>query len=426
VNYDTAQFASVVLRACLGGPVGTAPSVSKNEVEDWFRQHGLPRFVADEDRRPSLASTRNYPGYTPAKTERDVPGLVLMAVYLLQGVVYAFSRDYSLSFNVLAVAASVGFLYLALILVAKWRWLVLGALVLAPAVPPLFFDRDVVTAAASVPMNALLVAVMILVVQYGVLPMTRWAMREIRRQIRNLISFLVRALTTLLLVIAFLFMQSDVWEVAASLHGLPLFLALLFTPVLAALFVWIRISREIDRRRNFESVDQVREFIARTELEKLAEKARSKNEVDLTRSEKVNLCLIIHFALGLQFFGVAIAMGSFLVLFGMLAITPEVIERWTTVAAVPVTVWGYEIPLITTQLLKVASLLGLFSGMYYVVSALAEETYRKDFLDELDRQMDEALAILLVYREMPAEMPAGERDAPGKVSRSPLRPRLAR
>lgn len=52
---------------------------------------------------------------------------------------------------------------------------------------------------------------------------------------------------------------------------------------------------------------------------------------------------------------------------------------------------------ITEELLRVTGFLTVFSGLYFAVTALTDETYRKEFIGEILEEMRRSLAVRAVY-----------------------------
>jgi hypothetical protein len=52
---------------------------------------------------------------------------------------------------------------------------------------------------------------------------------------------------------------------------------------------------------------------------------------------------------------------------------------------------------VTEELLRVTGFLTVFSGFYFTVSVLTDDTYRQEFLDEIMGEMRRSLAVRAVY-----------------------------
>jgi hypothetical protein len=59
---------------------------------------------------------------------------------------------------------------------------------------------------------------------------------------------------------------------------------------------------------------------------------------------------------------------------------------------------GHRNLVVTEELLRVAGFLTAFSGMNFTVYLLTDETYRREFRDEVLSELREAFAVRAVYR----------------------------
>src|SRR5207253_2748162 len=91
--------------------------------------------------------------------------------------------------------------------------------------------------------------------------------------------------------------------------------------------------------------------------------------------------------------------GVFFVVFGLLTVTPDTAAAWSggPVHLVADWLWWGRPVALTTELLQVAGFLTAFSGFYFTVYVLTDETYRREFLDDVLGEVREALAVRAVY-----------------------------
>ena len=101
---------------------------------------------------------------------------------------------------------------------------------------------------------------------------------------------------------------------------------------------------------------------------------------------------------GLQVLVVSVIVGLFFVASGALALTPHVIEEWIQTAPHPVAGQSW----LSVELLKVSGALAAFSGLYYAISVLTEESYRKEFLDEIETSLRETFLDRARYLDLRA------------------------
>jgi hypothetical protein len=96
---------------------------------------------------------------------------------------------------------------------------------------------------------------------------------------------------------------------------------------------------------------------------------------------------------------VSVMVFAFLFLFGFLVVTEPIVAGF--VGAPPhvlatLDLWGRQM-VVTEELLRVAGFLTVFSGFYFAVSVLTDDTYREEFLEEVVGEMRRSLAVRAVY-----------------------------
>ena len=119
----------------------------------------------------------------------------------------------------------------------------------------------------------------------------------------------------------------------------------------------------------------------------------------LSRRQWGNVGLVVLFSQGIQVLFVSAMIGAFLVSFGLLTVTAQTASDWSGVEAHVVaeaTVWGRPVAL-TAELLRVAGLVATVAGFSFTLSLLTDETYRREFLLDVLREVREALAVRAAY-----------------------------
>ena len=135
----------------------------------------------------------------------------------------------------------------------------------------------------------------------------------------------------------------------------------------------------------------------------------------LSRRQRGNVLLVALFSQGLQVLLVSFIVGSFFVLFGVLTITPAVVESWIGHAGdvvVDFELWGTPV-VVTEQLLKLSAFLAGFSGLYFSVTLVTDATYREEFFDEVVAELRQTFAVRAVYLRL--------RQAASDASAEPIR-----
>jgi hypothetical protein len=113
----------------------------------------------------------------------------------------------------------------------------------------------------------------------------------------------------------------------------------------------------------------------------------------LLTSERVNVGMVMFVSQALQVLFVSLAVGGFFVAVGMLAVDASVMEAW--IGTQGETLWDPElfgeVPLLlTTELLEVAGAIAAFTGLYFAISMLTDDVYRREFLEELTSEMGQS------------------------------------
>lgn len=232
-------------------------------------------------------------------------------------------------------------------------------------------------------------------------PLARWTIARTFSSLGLLLPLVTRALPLLLLFITFLFINTEVWQVASSLDEGVLWVAVLLFAGVAVAFLLVRLPEELDEVDDEMAGDLLVASCAGTPLE--AEAVRCAAEVSeeitlghahITGLAKANLVLVLLISQALQVLLLSLAVYAFFVGFGAVAIRADVIESWLGYPPDPL---FDGIPVITHELVRVATFLAAFSGLYFTVYAVSDETYRKQFFSSLIKQLRRAVGVRTVY-----------------------------
>ena len=325
-------------------PTPTETSAQRAAAEAWFLDHGLPWFVDD---------VRNE--VTRRLRRGRVIGVFVTGVVL--GLVTGLVVGEITTEAALGFASGASVLGAALLVYALWA------------------------------LHAKLIVV--------------WALRRAFRSLGLLLPLATRALPMLLLFVTFLFINAEVWQVAARLHGGILWSAILFFVAMALGFLVPRLAQEMDEVDNLDG-DALCAATAGTPLEEPARRM-CEDDVDLSESadvtglQKVNLVTVLVVAQAVQVVLLSIAVFAFFIVFGLVAIQQAgVIEPW--VGHAPTYPPGPEI--VSIELIRVATFLAGFSGFYFTVVAITDEVYRKEFFSVILAELQRAVAARVVYRRL--------------------------
>ncbi|GAA1524407.1 hypothetical protein [Nocardioides humi] len=289
------------------------PTTDRAAAERWFVEHGLPYFV--DDYRAAVARG--------LRRSRLLP--VLLAALLLAAVAGAVAGPWLGAAAGLGAALTAFGVALAAYAVATLRaWLIVG-----------------------------------------------WAVRRTLRSLGLMLPLVTRALPLLLLFIIFLFINAEVWQVAASLDGGVLWVAVLLFAAIAVGFLLTRLPEELD------SVDD-----------------------EVRGLERANLVLVLLVAQAVQVLLLALAVFAFFIVFGLVAMAPEVVSQWTTHPLHPLDgplgeLFGTRLSL---ELLRVSTFLAAFSGLYFTVYAVTDELYRRQFFSSVIHELERAVRARAAYR----------------------------
>ncbi len=95
----------------------------------------------------------------------------------------------------------------------------LAAFIFVPALLPLVFGGQVLSAAVTAAGNVLLLLAVYLVVGFGVLSIVRWAVGRLVGQLAASLLLLTRAVPVLLVFMIVLFVNTEIWQVCSSARG---------------------------------------------------------------------------------------------------------------------------------------------------------------------------------------------------------------
>ena len=186
-------------------------------------------------------------------------------------------------------------------------------------------------------LEAVVVAVILLSTATGLGSVLGWAMRMTFAHFASLGALLVRALPVMLLTVL-VFFNSLVWTMASTVSRTRLWMALLFLFVIAAAFL---VSNTLSRARPImqpdakQAADAAR--LAGTPFEAMPDRPR---RVPLSRPERVNVVFVLALSQLAQVLAVAVATGLIFFAFGLILISPELLDDWTHGGSSEARSWG--------------------------------------------------------------------------------------
>ena len=327
-----------------------------------FRKAGLPLFIED---------------YSAAEDvfNRAIPLLALVFVGELLG---AIDLDWGVAAN---LAAALGGLAVLLVAVGVANLLQdrpflsvpervgkteLAVFVLVPALLPLIFGGQFESAIVTAAGNLGLLLLIYLVVGYALLAILREAGVRLLAELASAVVTLARAVPLLLLFAMVLFLNVEMWQV---LSETPDALLLLLGGLLVGFGALFLVARMPD------------------EIAQLESSAPAGPPLGLRQRVNVGLVLLVSHAL--QVIVVSSAIGAFFVLFGALAVGPEIRESWIGNPGntlLELDLLGEQVQ-VTEELLRVAAGIASVSGLYYAIAVLTDSAYREQFLDRMGEEM---------------------------------------
>jgi hypothetical protein len=343
------------------------------EYERGFRRAGLPLLIEEFS-----ASTDVF--------NRAAP---LLALVFLAEMLGAIQLDWSVLANVGAALGGLAILLMAGVALNRARArpslalpedvgrVELAAFVLLPALLPLIFGGQWRSAAVTVAANLALLALIYAVVGYGLASIVRWVFARLLSQLASSLALLMRAVPLLMIFSVVLFLTVEVWQVFSDVSAVSL-------GILVGLFVALGTSFLVARLP--------------TEVRSLEHEAGSEGP-ELDRRQRLNVGLVLFVSQAMQVLLVSLAVGAFFVALGMLVVDGDVMRSWIGSGGnvlVTIHISGHK-GVLTEELLRVSGAIAAFTGLYFAISMLTDDVYRREFLDELIGEMRDTFRARVEY-----------------------------
>ena len=125
----------------------------------------------------------------------------------------------------------------------------------------------------------------------------------------------------------------------------------------------------------------------------------------LGNAARRNLTLRLLVGLGAQAFIVSLIIFGFYVLFGLLTVRTDTILQWTTLDSLQsVRIGAFDLAgdeIALTELhLMVAGVVAAFSGLQFAVSLVTDSDYRREYVEQGNAEVREAIAVRAAYLRM--------------------------
>lgn len=225
----------------------------------------------------------------------------------------------------------------------------------------------------------------------GVGSLLGWAARMTVSNLASIGSLLVRALPVLLLTVL-VFFNSPVWTMVSTVGRGRLWLALSFLFLVAVVFL---VSNTLARVRPIllpeaKSPGDAQALVG-TPFQSLPDRPR---RVPLSRTERANVVFVLALSQTIQILTVSLVIGLIYLVFGIILISPELLNAWTHGGSPDGQFIGMTLP-IPNALIQICMFLSALTFMYLAAKAVSDKEYRAQFLDPL---LDE-VRLTLVARD---------------------------
>ncbi|MEX0754875.1 MAG: hypothetical protein WD556_07115 [Actinomycetota bacterium] len=337
--------------------------------ERQFRRAGLPNLIED---------------YSPSEDifTRALPFFGL--VFVLE-LLNALNFEYAVWANVLFFAGAVAIAVVALGMANRARGRAflsrpervgvpeLTVFVVVPALLPLVFGWQWRSALVTLAAQICIVGIAYAVIGLGLFSIVRWAGARFVEQLEASLQLLVKAVPLLLFFALVMFFTTEIWQVFTSAAAARYWTAIALFVLLGLGFLWVRIPASVrDLEREVGLGDR-----------------------PLRPRARINVAVVILVSQCLQILFVIAAVWLFFVILGALLVTADVREGWLLVeddVVLLVPFIGDGDVAVTGQLLRVATGVAAFVGLYYAVQMLVDAAYRDQFIDRVTDQMRDTFA----------------------------------
>ncbi len=348
-----------------------------DELERSFRRAGLPTFIRGYSARQAFAKA-----------------LPLLTVVFVLEILNALNFDFGFWANIGFLAGGIGISLgiIGMLNLSRGQPFLsvpkrvglpeMIVFVLVPSVLPLLFGGQEKSAGVTLVGNTVLLGLVYLVLGFGAVSILGWAVRRFVSLFAASLTVLVRALSLLLFFLLVIFFTTETWQIW-TVPRIPKFVAAITLFVsLAAGFLLLRLPGSV---RGLE-----------TEL-------RGEH---LSRTQRINVGLVMFLSQYLQVVFVALAVWLFFVVFGSLLVSAGVRELWlghhgTELMRIPF--FGNTVVVITEELLRVATGMASFAALYYAAATQLDEAYRDEVVERIAEQMKETFARRAEYSTLVGE-----------------------
>ena len=295
---------------------------------------------------------------------------------------------------------------------------------LGVAVLVAWLSEDLTAAPATLTLVGVLAAVAYAVTALRARPIVTWAVTRTLSSLTLLLPMATRALPLLLVFVTFLFINAEVWQVAATLDGGVLWLTVLLFSVMGIGFFVVRLPEELDRVDHELDPGRIAVICEDTPLAAEASRLARDRGDDLVREaavsgyERGNLVTALVVTQLVQVMLLSLSVFIFFLLFGVITMQDTVVSAW--IGGPTHHVPGLEN--VSVELVQVSVFLAAFSGLYFTVYAVTDETYRDQFFTGVMAELERAVAVRAAYTLLNEERRVADADATVEMEPAPKRP----
>lgn len=221
-----------------------------------------------------------------------------------------------------------------------------------------------------------------------------WAVRLTMSQAAAMGALFVQALPVMLLTVV-VFFNSYVWQMAASISRARLSLALGFLFVVTCAFL---VSTSRTRVKSMmTSTGDSHDAAHRLGGTPFADLPDPKRDVPLSRGERFNVVAVLAATQVSHLMMVAISTAAIYFVLGLIVLSPEVLNKWTSGGSSDGVVLGMTIP-VPQALIHMTLILISLTFMYVSARSVGDEEYKRDFLAPLIEDLHTTLLARNRYR----------------------------
>ena len=225
-----------------------------------------------------------------------------------------------------------------------------------------------------------------------------WTVRRVFAEAREVGHLAVRALPLLALFGMVIFFTRDFWLVSAALTSGWLWVTSAFFIMLIQTFLIARLPEEFVTLPSACTPERIRASCVATPLAPLID-AEDDLSTDpaLGLGQRRNMFMYLLLTQTIQISLLSWMVFFFYVVFGAIAIRPEVLKDWFGHVPPDARLGWIRLPGVSSELLHVAVLLAGLSALYFAITALTDAVYRREFFDRTLSELDKAIHMRCAY-----------------------------